>query len=357
MHRYPSRLFAHRRPALRTTAAMFSMAAGLFMFAAGAAAATVSTGVSLIGKDCPTAGDPRCVGGTSFTPGAGSNGNTLNNAGSGTFSQSGVNYIDPRLGTANSANGSATAGPGYLQLTAGATVSSTPPLGSSSLNLQNLTALASGSFFDRLTIAPPTAAQQGASATVNAGLVIEGALNAAATNTRTDPLAGFVGASNWRVAYKAANASGGSTGTFVPGFYGQYSVDSSGVPRQQGPVLPGTIPVSFQIQFGVPFDISLEATIVAIAQVSHATAKPLTDGVTVASAQAFFGNTVFWNGISSVVSGGQTITGFTVTSESGADYATALKPQVVPVPAAGWLFGSALGLLGWRRKARSTGAA
>jgi len=344
-----SPVFPHSRPALRSVAAAFGVATGLFVFAAAAAAATVQTGVSLIGSNCPVAGDPRCIAGTSFTPGAGSNSNTIDNAGSGAFSQSGVSYSDPRLGTANSANGSATAGPGFLQLTAGASVSSTPPLGNTSPNLQKLTSFVSGSSIDRITIAAPTPAQQGASATVTAGLVIEGTLGADAVNTNVDPMAGFVSAANWRLAYQTAGASGGSTATFVPGFFGQLSVNSSGVSTLQGPMLPTTIPVIFNVQFGVPFDISIQATVVAIAQLSSTTAKPLSDGVTVASAQALFGNTVFWNGISSVVSGGQTITDFTVTSESGANYATALRPQVVPAPAAVWLLGTGLaGLVGHR---------
>ena len=134
------------------------------------------------------------------------------------------------------------------------------------------------------------------------------------------------------------------------------NVTSNGVATLQGlTVLPTTIPVSFTIQFGVPFDISLQATLVALAKLSSTTAKPLTDGVSVASANAAFGNTVFWNGISSVVSGGQTITGFTVTSESGANYATALKPQVVPAPSAVWLLATGVLPLLARARRRKTG--
>ena len=356
MQPYSSRLSAHLRPALRNIAAAFGLTAGLFVFAAGATAATLDTSVSLTGKNCPAFGDARCDGGTSFTTGPGSNFNRVNNAGSGAVSQSGLSYIDPRPGTANSANGSAAAGPGYLQLTAAATVSSTPPLGNSSPNLQSLSSLVFGSFSDRVTIAAPTPAQQGMSATVTAGLVIEGSLGASTVNTNVDPTAGYVSAANWRIAYLSANAGGGSTASFAPGFYGSNAVTSNGVATLQGlTVLPTTIPVSFTIQFGVPFDISLQATPVALAKLSSTTAKPLTDGVSVASANAAFGNTVFWNGISSVVSGGQTITGFTVTSESGANYATALKPQVVPAPSAVWLLATGVLPLIARARRRKSG--
>ncbi len=356
MQLYSSQLSAHPQPALRNAAAAFSVAVGLFVFAAGAEAATLATRASLTGSNCAASGDPRCIYGTSFTPGAGSNTNTVNNAGTGSFSQSAVGYIDPRLGTANSANSSATAGPGYLQLTAGTTVSSTPPLGSSSSSLQSLTAIAGGIMTDRLSIAAPTPALQGMPATVIADLVIEGSLGATTVNTNIDPTAGRVSAANWRVAYQTANTSGGSTADFMPGFFGQLSVNGSGASTQQGQALPTTIPVSFAIQFGVPFDISIQATIVALAQLSNTVAKPLTDGVSVASAQASFGNTVYWNGISSVVSSGQTITGFTVTSESGANYATALKPQVVPAPSAVWLLTTGvLPLLARARRRRGTG--
>jgi hypothetical protein len=65
-----------------------------------------------------------------------------------------------------------------------------------------------------------------------------------------------------------------------------------------------------------------------------------------------FLNSATWLGFDSILdSGGDPITDFTVTSSSGFNYALP-HPAAIPIPAAVWLFGSALGLLGWiRRKA------
>lgn len=53
---------------------------------------------------------------------------------------------------------------------------------------------------------------------------------------------------------------------------------------------------------------------------------------------------VNWDGITLVIGNGTPV---------GTPWGEALTFQVVPIPAAAWLFGSALGLLGWKRRGRS----
>ncbi len=311
-----------------------------------AEAAAVFTRVDLLGLNCPR-GDATCGSATSFTPGAGFTANSLANVGAGTTVHSALGYIDPLLGTTNSSNGAATAGAGFLQVMADAAVSSTPPLGQSGVSLQSLTAIAEGRFTDQLTIDAPTAALQGSFARVNASLVVEGQLGTSAVNVNAG--GGLIANANWRIAYQVADAFGGSVSTFNSGFFGAQAVTAFGT-FPQGPALPATIPISFNIRFGVPFDVQISAAVVALATMSSGTAKPLTEGISAASAAAQFGNTFFWNGIASVTSGGQTVSDFTVTSTSGADYASALRPSVVPLPATAWLLLSGVAALARRRQ-------
>jgi hypothetical protein len=52
-------------------------------------------------------------------------------------------------------------------------------------------------------------------------------------------------------------------------------------------------------------------------------------------------------------SGGTVVPSFGLSTDSGAPIFDNLAPAVVPVPAAVWLFGSALGLLGWMRRKKA----
>ena len=320
----------------------------LLALSASAQAASVFTSVDLLGKHCPAGGDDRCAGGTSFTPaGGGTMNQNLPDVPAGTTAQSTLSHIDPALGAANSSNGNAISGVGFLQLSADASVSSSPPLGQGGLSLQSLSVIAQGGFTDRLVIDAPIAAMQGSFATVNSSLVVEGQLTTGAANVNAN--GGGIANANWRIAFQVANAFGGSITSFQPGFFGAESRTAAGT-FPLGPALPATIPISFNITFGVPFDVRLSAAVVAVATMASGSAKPLTEGVSAASAAALFGNTIFWNGISSVTSGGQLIEGYTVTSTSGANFAQSLHPTVVPLPATAWCLLSGLGMLAVRRR-------
>jgi hypothetical protein len=332
-----------------------STAATLILVPGAGIAATLFSGATVQGQTC-LFGDPYCSSGPYLSLGSNSNqSNSVSNAGSGAASSSGATYVDPRLGTSNSASASSSVGMGFLRLTAFSNVSSAPPIGESTLNLQRLWGHAEGQGQDKLTVAPPTPAQQNALATVTGSFRIEGSLAASATNISSYGFGLFTAASNWTVGYSIANAF---VGNFETGFFGQAGV-KNGITYLQGPSLPVTIPVTFNVRLGVPFDFQFSAAVNASVVLTDAMAKPLTEGLSVGSAGAAFGNTLFWNGISSVVSGGQTLTEFTVTSESGANYANALNPQVeaqvIPVPATFWLLATGcLSLLGWARRARWT---
>jgi hypothetical protein len=317
-------------------------------------AATISTRTTIGGTLCAASGDPTCAGTAGSLPGL-PNQSVNGSAVTGAIVQSAVGYIDPRLGTANSANATAIGGAGFLQLTADASVSSSPPLGQGSPNLLRLSGAAEATLLDQLTINAPTPAQQGQTATVTASLLVTGSLSASGVNA--NPGGGILGGANWQVAWATSTGGfGGSISSFTPGFFGGVTANVNGS-FPQGPATPATIPIQFVIQFGVPFDLSLAGRVVALASVSSGSAKPITEGITAGSASAQFGNTFAWNGIQSITRQGQAITGFTVTSASGADYANAITATVVPLPAGVWLLGSATLLLAARARRREPGSA
>jgi hypothetical protein len=78
------------------------------------------------------------------------------------------------------------------------------------------------------------------------------------------------------------------------------------------------------------------------------------EGVT-GSASADFTNTVVWGGIQGVkLPDGTVVTDWTTSSGSGFDYGSA---SVIPVPAAGWLLGSALAAVAGCRRSRAAASA
>lgn len=80
--------------------------------------------------------------------------------------------------------------------------------------------------------------------------------------------------------------------------------------------------------FGTPFTLSAAFQSSAIAFVSAAAAKPLTEGTTTAEGASQYQNTAAWNGIEAVRFGGQAVTAFGVVSESGVNHA-------IPIPEPG----------------------
>jgi len=106
-------------------------------------------------------------------------------------------------------------------------------------------------------------------------------------------------------------------------------------------IVPIVLPVFVDLSWarGLPILVDLTAT----ASVFSGTTG---DGGTQTLVQ--FGNSLDWAGIVSVLDDqGAPVTSFTALSPDGVDWA--LPAAAVPVPAAVWLFGSALGLLGWMR--------
>ena len=177
-----------------------STAATLILVPGAGIAATLFSGATVVGRTC-LFGDPYCDG-PYLSLGSNSNqSNSVSNAGSGAASSSGATYVDPRFGTSNSASASSSVGMGFMRLTAFSSVSSAPPIGQSTLNLQNLSGRAEGKGQDKLTVAPPTPAQQNALATVTGSFRIEGSLAASATNISSYWFGPFTAASNWTVGW------------------------------------------------------------------------------------------------------------------------------------------------------------
>jgi hypothetical protein len=308
-----------------------------------AMAATVRAYAQIDGFFCDSSA--RCDFPTRFDTGP-TQFNTVTDATTSTVVAAATSYLDPRLGTTNSVYASATGGAGHLHLAGGASASSSPPLGSGSRNLMKLSARAEASTFDTLTIAAPTPSLVGLTATVTAGLRVTGSLTASAVNA--NPGGGLISAANWRISYAANGSGGGSTTSFPdPRYYGSV-ITTVGGTSPSGVGDGGIIPLTFNIRWGVPFTLEIAAAVDALAILSNATAKPLTDGLTVASAAANYGSTFSWNGIDSITSGGTTYTTFSVTSQSGANYAQAIDP--VPVPPAVLMLASALPLMARFRK-------
>ncbi|MBI5461430.1 MAG: hypothetical protein HY941_04505 [Gammaproteobacteria bacterium] len=99
--------------------------------------------------------------------------------------------------------------------------------------------------------------------------------------------------------------------------------------------LTGTFSFDIPFVFGTAFQMSADLTAFTQAQYE-------------ASAYSNFGSSGYWGGISEVhLADGTILSGYSLSSASGFDWANAYPTSAVPIPATAWLFGSGLlGLIG-----------
>ena len=242
--------------------------------------------------------------------------------------------IDNNYGLVIGATASASVTPGALHL--GAETSIAPYGGAN--------ARAHGYFSESLTFIFPGAAP-GSSGQLSGAFVIDGGLGATATGSS---LATNVGL--------ASLSMQGSFGGVNVGTQGSNMFSTAA--GQSGSPFSAIIPVTWNFtvgpngqvlgSFSVMGDVSTEANATVYQESSSSLAIP-----GFASASGNFSNSIYWGGVSELKINGQVITDYSVASESGFDYIHGY-PAAVPIPAAGWLFGSGLlGLIGVARRKRS----
>jgi hypothetical protein len=265
--------------------------------AAMAAPFTTSVNVS-------TSGNGVNVGGVIVTPSCEQN-------------QSGSGSLSFRCATeGNTAN--ATAGPGYLQVSAFSEVVSFPNARSGG------GARAQASFSDTLSFDAPTLA--GKTVTVTGRVIIDGVLS-------TQVSAGFGGALATWTGY------GGALGKGIVNSGSRQEYAGGAVPPPDTNVNGWVFPIVSDLQFDAKghAESSVALTMIVIAQSN-------VNGAGSASAGAAFANTAYWSGIDRLTLNGLDFSGdYTVTSASGANYRFATSP--VPEAATMWMMASGLALL------------
>jgi len=160
------------------------------------------------------------------------------------------------------------------------------------------------------------------------------------------PIAGAT--ARWRLSSGCAASGQCTAGTIglSPGYEGSLQSPLPGFAFPAGDE-PGALSFTIEAAFGLEIPISTVLEVNSQLTFGNGSAGA------VASANADFTNTVVWGGIQSVtLLDGTVVTDWTTLSGSGFDYGRA---TVVPVPAAAWLFGSAmlgLGLVRRRHQSR-----
>lgn len=269
--------------------------------------------------------------------------NQLLDASAGSSVSAGYSYIDPALGTAVSTSGNAQSSFGALHAGAMASASSAPPLTSNQPYNRRVNTFSIASFTDMITITSP--GHSGQTGTVSGSFVVDGSLYADTVNAK--PSTHTVSAASWNMAIGVGNSQFGSASN-TPGFHGVVFNRADGSSTSGG-FEDGIVTFTAPITFGEATRFFVYFRTDAYAVVDAASAKPLSEGLTAASANANYMHTALWNGISSVAYQGQALTGYSVTSDSGTNYA--VSAAVVPIPSVAWLFGLAsAGLVKIRRR-------
>ena len=204
-------------------------------------------------------------------------------------------------------------------------------------------------YYDTFTV---NTGNPGASYTINASWLLDGTTNeTATTKTTVNPEFGYQGVeyealSRLTAQGTSVNQNATSIGQTVIGQVEEVTGNFGGTADISSPPMPTSIPLTFTVQSGVPFDFTLFLTLSSQVSVGSET----TDGGDVAgsaSSSADYSHTLDWGGISSVVdANGDPITDWTVTSASGFDYAL---PYAVPEPSTWGIMIGGLALLAFFR--------
>ncbi|MCC5794677.1 MAG: hypothetical protein JJT85_08065 [Chromatiales bacterium] len=186
-----------------------------------------------------------------------------------------------------------------------------------------------------------SALYDGLTARVTYALDISGMLDTAVI-AEGIPLANAT--ARWNLSSGCAAASQCTAGLLglTPGYEGSLASPLPGFAIPVGDE-PGLLSFTIEAAFGL--EILVTTVLEMTTQLLFGNGS---DGV-FATATADFANTVVWGGIQSVVlEDGTIVTDWTTVSGSGFDYGSA---TIIPLPAAGWLFGSLLlGLVGLKRR-------
>ncbi|CAG0938126.1 hypothetical protein GPROT2_00162 [Gammaproteobacteria bacterium] len=276
------------------------------------------------------------------------------------------------LNVSNSQTGSASIGGTHVQDPAGALVSMNETLGGqtavwgsalpgllktgvwSSASVvsqpsgisENNSVHGAASFFDQITILPADTSLLGQTVTINGRLLVSGSMvslwHLQDANSLYYDIFGRVAAS-----VGGTGISGFVTGREIHGRSGPYPEVSISEP------LPLVIPVSFSASLGgvtgIQYNLDLQASASAAFGFRECGAGWGACGaIASAVSSGDYSNTVAWGGITSVTDANGNPIAFSVSSSSGVDYSVA----VVPVPATLPLLLTALGSIGWWRRAR-----
>ena len=207
-------------------------------------------------------------------------------------------------------------------------------------------------YYDTFTV---NTGNPGASYTINASWLLDGTTNeTATTKTTVNPEFGYQGVqysalSRLRAQGTGVNQNATTIGQTVIGQVEEVTGNFGGTADISSPPMPTSIPLTFTVQSGVPFDFTLFLTLSSQVSVGSET----TDGGDVAgsaSSSADYSHTLDWGGISSVVdANGNPVTNYSVTSASGFNYANAYP---TPEPSTWVMVLGGLTLLGFciRRK-------
>ncbi len=226
--------------------------------------------------------------------------------------------------------------PGFLSanVITAARVTSIENIGTSQLSH----AAATVSYFDFITLQPPTPDLMGKTGTLSAGWNLSGSMPWSISGGGNVEYSAFAQVSLAVSGTGVPNAFGGRE---VHGLMG-YNTFPPNTPNISNPP-PGVVPVSYSFTWGSRFGIQYNLNLQAEASASFGFRDSWYGGVgksLESSAAGLYGQSLTWGGISSVVDAdGNPVTGYTVSSASGFDYA---QPAVVPEPSTTALGGGVL---------------
>ena len=250
--------------------------------------------------------------------------------------------MDETLGAQASVWGSAFPGLLKVGVWSAASVGSLPLTGVS----DEASVHGAASFFDQITILPVDTSLMGQTATINARLLVEGSMlslwHLQDANSPYYDAFGRVAAS-----VSGTGISGFVTGREIHGRSSPYPEVSISEP------LPLAIPLAISTTFGsvtgIQYNLDLQGS--ASAAFGFRECGPgwgPCGAIVSAVASGDYSNTVAWGGITSVTDANGNPIAFSVSSSSGTDYGVA----VVPLPTTLPLLLTALGSIGWWRRAR-----
>ncbi len=239
----------------------------------------------------------------------------------------------PGVLASGTALASASAGPGVLRASASAS-----QLGGWNDGYNGAYATAHAEYVDDITVMPANPALLGTPGTFTASMTVSGSFSAQFSGginsywSNNDevgfPMAGY----GFGVSVNSAGVFASGDGVSLSGYV------SGSETRLTGETCTFVVPFTF----GTPFTLGA-----ALSVYGGAVTDGSSEELSFAGGQSLFGNSAIWQGITSIVGGGQEIglAGASVGAESGADYA-----HSVPAPGAASLL--AIGVMATSRRRR-----